>query len=94
MLAAGQRQSKHPAFGAAAERSVDEHLEGIVVGPYLERLHRRSTLGIEDEASSVVFGMPREAIRLGAAQKILPLDQMAGCIERYASDVALTGVSA
>lgn len=53
-----------------------------------------ATTVAQDEASSVVFGMPREAIRLGAAQKILPLDQMAGCIERYASDVALTGVSA
>jgi len=30
----------------------------------------------QDEATSVVFGMPREAIRLGAAQKVLPLDQI------------------
>jgi two-component system chemotaxis response regulator CheB len=28
----------------------------------------------QDEATSVVFGMPREAIRLGAAGRILPLD--------------------
>ncbi len=48
----------------------------------------------QDEASCVVFGMPREAIRLGAAQKVLPLDQMAGYIERYASEVAVPGVSA
>lgn len=48
----------------------------------------------QDEASCVVFGMPREAIRLGAAQKVLPLDQMAGYIERYASEVALPAVSA
>jgi two-component system chemotaxis response regulator CheB len=27
----------------------------------------------QDEASCVVFGMPKEAIRLGAAQKVLPL---------------------
>jgi two-component system chemotaxis response regulator CheB len=27
----------------------------------------------QDEASSVVFGMPREAIRLGAADRVLPL---------------------
>jgi two-component system chemotaxis response regulator CheB len=31
----------------------------------------------QDEASSVVFGMPKEAIALGAADKILPLDQLA-----------------
>jgi len=53
-----------------------------------------ATTVAQDEASCVVFGMPREAIRLGAAQKILPLDQMAGCIERYASDVALPAVNA
>ena len=27
----------------------------------------------QDEASSVVYGMPREAARLGAAQRVLPL---------------------
>lgn len=31
----------------------------------------------QDEATSVVFGMPREAIRLGAAQRVLPLSQFA-----------------
>jgi two-component system chemotaxis response regulator CheB len=31
----------------------------------------------QNEASSVVFGMPAEAIRLGAATSILPLDQIA-----------------
>jgi two-component system chemotaxis response regulator CheB len=31
----------------------------------------------QDEASSVVFGMPKVAIEMGAAQQILPLSQMA-----------------
>jgi len=31
----------------------------------------------QDEASSVVYGMPREAARLGAAERILPLDAFA-----------------
>ncbi|VTR92562.1 chemotaxis protein : Chemotaxis response regulator protein-glutamate methylesterase OS=Herbaspirillum sp. CF444 GN=cheB PE=3 SV=1: Response_reg: CheB_methylest [Gemmata massiliana] len=31
----------------------------------------------QDEESSVVFGMPREAILLGAAQRVLPLDELA-----------------
>lgn len=30
----------------------------------------------QDEASSVVFGMPREAIRLGAAERVLSLDEI------------------
>jgi two-component system chemotaxis response regulator CheB len=31
----------------------------------------------QDEATSVVFGMPKEAIALGAADKVMPLDLMA-----------------
>ena len=37
----------------------------------------------QNEESCVVFGMPREAIRLGAAQQILALDRIPGCIERF-----------
>jgi len=32
----------------------------------------------QDEASSVVFGMPGEAIKRGAADRVLPLDRIAG----------------
>jgi two-component system chemotaxis response regulator CheB len=32
----------------------------------------------QDEKSCVVFGMPKEAIKLDAADKVLPLDQIAG----------------
>ena len=48
-----------------------------------------ATTVAQDEASCVVFGMPREAIRLGGAQHILSLEQMAPFIERYASDVSV-----
>ncbi len=34
----------------------------------------------QDEASCVVFGMPREAIALGAAAQVLPLDRIANAI--------------
>ncbi len=37
----------------------------------------------QDEASCVVFGMPREAIKLGAADDVLPLDRMAGEILKF-----------
>jgi two-component system chemotaxis response regulator CheB len=30
----------------------------------------------QDEATSVVYGMPREAALLGAAERVLPLDQI------------------
>jgi two-component system chemotaxis response regulator CheB len=31
----------------------------------------------QDESTCVVFGMPREAIALGAAERVLPLDSIA-----------------
>jgi two-component system chemotaxis response regulator CheB len=31
----------------------------------------------QDEKTSVVFGMPKEAIKLGAADKVVPLGQVA-----------------
>ncbi|MBU0728903.1 MAG: chemotaxis response regulator protein-glutamate methylesterase [Proteobacteria bacterium] len=34
----------------------------------------------QDEASSVVFGMPKAAIELGAAEKVLPLDEIGATI--------------
>lgn len=34
----------------------------------------------QDERSSVVFGMPREAIRIGAAERVLPLEEIAGAL--------------
>jgi two-component system chemotaxis response regulator CheB len=34
----------------------------------------------QDEATSVVFGMPREAIQLGAAEQILPVDRIAAAL--------------
>ena len=35
---------------------------------------------VQDEASCVVFGMPRMAIQAGAAHEILPLNQIAGAV--------------
>ena len=34
----------------------------------------------QDEESCVVFGMPKEAIKLGAADNILPLDKIPATI--------------
>jgi len=36
----------------------------------------------QDESSCVVFGMPKEAIKLGGADRVLPLDQIAGELVR------------
>ncbi|MFO1497061.1 MAG: chemotaxis response regulator protein-glutamate methylesterase [Verrucomicrobiota bacterium] len=56
-------------------------------------LHLReggATTAAQDERTSVVFGMPREAIKLGAAERVLGLEDMAQEIERYASAHATT----
>jgi two-component system chemotaxis response regulator CheB len=39
----------------------------------------------QDEASCVVFGMPARAIELGAAEVVLPLDQIARSLLQFAS---------
>jgi two-component system chemotaxis response regulator CheB len=42
-----------------------------------------TTTCAQDEASCVVFGMPKEAIRFGAAEHVIALDQIPGLINRY-----------
>jgi len=37
----------------------------------------------QDEASCVVFGMPKEAIKLGAVDQVLPLERVAGAILQF-----------
>jgi two-component system, chemotaxis family, protein-glutamate methylesterase/glutaminase len=52
----------------------------------LRDLHHAGGLTIaQDEASSVVFGMPAEAIRLGAAAHVLPPGDIAQLIRAYTS---------
>jgi len=36
----------------------------------------------QDEATSIVFGMPNEAIKRGAVDKVLPLEAIAGVVLR------------
>ena len=50
----------------------------------LEMRQMGSATIAQDEESSVVFGMPKEAIERGAAGRILPLGKVAGEITAYA----------
>ena len=43
----------------------------------------------QDEASCVVFGMPKEAIALGAVDDVVPLERMADAIRRRARGAAV-----
>ena len=39
----------------------------------------------QDERSSTVFGMPREAARRGAASEVLPLQRIAARLEQFSA---------
>jgi two-component system chemotaxis response regulator CheB len=41
---------------------------------------------VQDEATSIVFGMPKAAIELGGSEYVLPLDQIAGLLMRFATE--------
>jgi two-component system chemotaxis response regulator CheB len=42
----------------------------------------------QDEATSALYGMPREAVAQGVVDAVLPLDQMAGSIVAACNAVA------
>ncbi len=46
----------------------------------------------QNEASCVVFGMPKEAIAVGATHEVLPLDEIAGCLMRQLSLAGAGGI--
>ena len=86
-LISGHRPSVDRLF-----QSVAETFQGKALGILLTGMGEDGARGLlamaqagaatiaQDEASCVVFGMPRAAIALGAAQQILPLDQISGRI--------------
>ena len=47
----------------------------------------------QDEASCVVFGMPKEAIRLGGAEEVVPLDAVAPTVLEALGALGLRGVA-
>ncbi len=50
----------------------------------LQEMHEAGAHTVaQDEATSVVFGMPKEAIKLGAVDRVLPLQELAREIMRF-----------
>lgn len=77
-------------FKSAAECAGKDLLAMILTGMGddgargMKQLHDGGARTIaQDEASCVVFGMPKEAIKLGAVDDILPLDRMAATILQF-----------
>jgi two-component system chemotaxis response regulator CheB len=82
-----QRPSVDVMFSSVAETAGREAVGILLTGmgadgaQGLLRMKRVGARTIaQDEASCVVFGMPREAIRLGAAGSVLPLPRIAAAI--------------
>ncbi len=78
--------------------AVARHFGASAVGVLLTGMGRDGTEGLaeiaaaggftiaQDEASSVVYGMPREAVALGAARQVLALEQIAPALAVLASN--------
>jgi len=80
-----QRPSVDVLFESVAEAARGEAIGAILTGMgsdgargLLKMKHAGARTLAQDEASCVVFGMPREAIRMGAVDRVLPLQAMAG----------------
>lgn len=77
--------------------SLAEQLRGGVIGCLLTGMGRDGALGlaairrsggrtvVQDEATSVVFGMPGEAMQLGAAEAVLPPEEIAQHLAAWAT---------
>jgi two-component system chemotaxis response regulator CheB len=86
---APERHSCRPSVDVLFE-SIAREMRAEVVACLLTGMGRDGARGLlaireaggltlaQDEASCVVFGMPREAISLGAAERVLPLADIAG----------------
>ncbi|HEV2198777.1 MAG TPA: chemotaxis response regulator protein-glutamate methylesterase [Bryobacteraceae bacterium] len=82
-----QRPSVDVLFASVAEAAAGHAVGVLLTGmgrdgaDGLLRMRRSGARTLaQDEVTSVVFGMPREAIKLGAAGRVLPLEGMAAGI--------------
>jgi two-component system chemotaxis response regulator CheB len=90
----GEKVSGHRPSVDVLMQSVAHHAGGAAIGVLLTGMGRDGARGLadmrargartiaQDEATSVVFGMPHEADKLGAVERLLPLEEIAGAIVR------------
>ena len=88
----GEPVNRHRPSVAVLFNSVARNVGANAVGAILTGMGADGACGLlemkkkgartiaQDEATSIVFGMPKEAIRLGAADKVLPLTQIGSFI--------------
>jgi len=90
-----QRPSADVMFRSVAEASGSRAVGVLLTGMGADGAHgllRMKQAGArtiaQDEATSVVYGMPREAVRLGAADQVAPLSEIATAIRRCLGQIA------
>jgi len=100
VLDAGPRIDGYRPCADVAFESVAAYARGLAVGAVLTGMSNDGAKGVkaikaaagyviaQDEASSVIFGMPAEAIRTGAVDEILTLDAIGSAIDRRVSKLA------
>jgi two-component system, chemotaxis family, protein-glutamate methylesterase/glutaminase len=83
----GHRPSADVLFNSIAEAAGDKAIGVLLTGMgrdgadgLLEMRRRGARCFAQDEASSVVFGMPKEAWINGAAERLVPMDLVTGTI--------------
>ena len=88
-VAPGQPVNRHCPSVDVLFQSAARHVGGNAVGAILTGMGNDGAKGLlamrrtggrtlaQDEATCVVFGMPREAIALGGAEQVLPLEKIA-----------------
>jgi two-component system chemotaxis response regulator CheB len=93
-LDAGPRIEGYRPCADVAFESVASHAGGLAVGVVLTGMGNDATKGslalkskggfviAQDEATSMIFGMPAEAIKAGAVDEVLPLCDIGAAIEK------------
>ncbi|TVQ57435.1 MAG: chemotaxis-specific protein-glutamate methyltransferase CheB [Spirulina sp. DLM2.Bin59] len=93
-MSAGPKVDGHRPSVTAMMESVARYYRGAALGVLLTGMGRDGAEGLaaiaqagghtiaQNEATSVVFGMPKEAIALNGARQILPIEQIAAAIQK------------
>jgi two-component system chemotaxis response regulator CheB len=98
----GQPVNRHKPAVDVLFRSVAQQAGRNAIGVLLTGMGKDGALGLkemreagsptiaQDEASSVVWGMPGEAVAIGAAGEVLPLDQIARRLRALSESMDIT----
>jgi two-component system, chemotaxis family, protein-glutamate methylesterase/glutaminase len=100
LLDSGARIDGYRPSADAALESIAAYARTLTVGVVLTGMGGDAAKGVkavktaggtvfaQDEATSMIFGMPAEAIKTGAVDEVLPLDGISGAIEKRVCQLA------